>query len=218
MRSTVVDVRGIGRRFGHRKVLTGVDLRLPSGATLALTGANGAGKTTFLRILATLLKPSAGEGEICGIPLRSGGDEIRSRVGFVSARGFLYDELTAAENLRFAARLGGAVPTEARIAEFIAEAGLSRAADQPVRTFSTGMRRRLALSTLMIRPLELALVDEPYSGLDAQGVEYVDALVDRLNAAGTAVVIASHQAGRATRGADVAAHIEAGGLRLADSS
>lgn len=214
----MVDVRGIGRRFGHRRVLAGVDLCLLAGSTLALTGSNGAGKTTLLRILATLLKPSAGEGEICGIPLRSGGDEIRARVGFVSARGFLYDELTAAENLRFAARLAGASPGEARIAEFIAEAGLSRAAEQHVRTFSTGMRRRLALSTLMIRPLELALVDEPYSGLDDQGVEYVDALVERLNAAGTAVVIASHQEGRATRGADVAARIESGGLRRADPS
>ena len=169
----------------------------------------------MLRILATLLRPSSGEGEILGLPLRTGGDEIRAGIGFVSARGFLYDELTAAENLRFAARLGGFRLAGSRVEDLIAGAGLSHASEQRVRTFSTGMRRRLALATLSVRPVRLALLDEPYAGLDPEGVAYVDTMVDQLRGAGTAVVIASHQEGRATRDADLAARIDAGRLRVA---
>lgn len=172
------------------------------GTTLALVGPNGAGKTTLLKCLATLLQPSDGEGTVCGFDLRKQGDAIRERVGLVTVRGYVYDDLTAEENLRFSARMSGLNlgPDEYRAA--LARVGLERVADQRVRTFSTGMRKRVVLAQLRIRPLELALLDEPYSGLDTQGMALVDEFVREFRAEGTTVIIASHQAGEATRAAE----------------
>ena len=197
-------------------MLRGIDLTVEPGTSLVLTGANGAGKTTLLRIIATLLKPSSGEGTVLGLSLADDGERIRATTGYVSARGFVYDDLTAAENLRFAARLVDRPVSDERIAELLVGVGLARAADQTVRTFSTGMRRRLALASLRLRPLQLALLDEPYAGLDLDGVALVDRLVGELVEAGTTVILASHQSGEATRRATRALRIEDG--RLVDAA
>lgn len=197
-------------------MLRGIDLTVEPGTSLVLTGANGAGKTTLLRIIATLLKPSSGEGAVLGLSLADDGERIRATTGYVSARGFVYDDLTAAENLRFAARLVDRPVSDERIAELLVGVGLASAADQTVRTFSTGMRRRLALASLRLRPLRLALLDEPYAGLDFDGVALVDRLVGELVEAGTTVILASHQSGEATRRATRALRIEDG--RLVDAA
>ena len=167
------------------------------GTTLALVGPNGAGKTTLLKCLATLLQPSDGGGTVCGYDLRKEGDAIRARVGLVTVRGYVYDE-----NLRFSARMSGLKlgPDEYRAA--LARVGLERVAEQRVRTFSTGMRKRVVLAQLRIRPLELALLDEPYAGLDTQGMALVDEFVREFRDEGTTVIIASHQAGEATGAAE----------------
>lgn len=193
-------------------MLRGVDLTVAPGTSLVLTGANGAGKTTLLRVIATLLRPSAGEGAVFGLSLTDEAERIRERTGYVSARGFVYDDLTATENLRFAARLAGERVGQERIDGVLDSVGLAHAADQTVRTFSTGMRRRLALASLRLRPLRLALLDEPYAGLDTEGLAMVDRLVADLLAAGTTVVLASHQAGEATRRATRALRLEDGRL------
>lgn len=211
-----MELRDLHRRFGRKRVLRGIDLAVESGTSLVLSGANGAGKTTLLRIIATLLKPSSGAGTVDGLSLASDGELIRARTAYVSARGFVYDDLTAAENLRFAARLVDRPVSGERIGELLARAGLARAADQTVRTFSTGMRRRLALAALRLRPLGLALLDEPYAGLDTDGIALVDGIVEELLAAGTTVILASHQSGEATRRASRALRIEGG--RLVDAA
>jgi ABC-type multidrug transport system ATPase subunit len=172
------------------------------GTTLALVGPNGAGKTTLLKCLATLLQPSDGEGTVCGFDIRREGDAIRERVGLVTVRGYVYDDLTAEENLRFSARMSGLKLGAAEYRAALARVGLERVADQRVRTFSTGMRKRVVLAQLRIRPLELALLDEPYAGLDTQGMALVDQFVREFREAGTTVIIASHQAGEATRAAE----------------
>ena len=200
------------RRFGRKRVLRGIDLSVEPGTSLVLTGANGAGKTTLLRIVATLLRPSSGEGSVGGLSLAGDGDRIRARTAYVSARGFVYDDLTAAENLRFAGRLAGHPVASDTVDTLLATVGLPRAADQTVRTFSTGMRRRLALVTLLLRPIHLALLDEPYAGLDTEGIALVDRMVEHLLAAGTTVILASHQAGEATRRAGRALRLEDGRL------
>ena len=193
-------------------MLRGIDLTVESGTALVLTGANGAGKTTLLRIVATLLRPSSGGGTVDGLSLADDGELIRARTAYVSARGFVYDDLSAAENLRFAARLVDRPVPEGRIADLLAGVGLAHADEQTVRTFSTGMRRRLALVALRLRPLRLALLDEPYAGLDTDGIALVDRIVEELLAAGTAVILASHQAGEATRRASRALRLEGGRL------
>ncbi|TFG66242.1 MAG: heme ABC exporter ATP-binding protein CcmA [Gemmatimonadales bacterium] len=194
-----VELRDVYRRFSRKRVLRGVDFTVATGSSVVLTGANGAGKTTLLRILATLLRPSSGTGTICGLPLSSAGDRIRERVGYLSSRGTLYDDLTAAENLRFTARLTGAPSQDGTIDDLLSAAGLSQARSQRVRTYSTGMRRRLSLTALRLRPLELVLMDEPYSGLDTDGMSMVDHMVGEFLKVGTTVIIASHQVGEATR-------------------
>lgn len=131
----------------------------------------------------------------------------------MSSRGTLYDDLTAAENLRFAARLTGAPASYDRIDDLLNGAGLSQARDQRVRTYSTGMRRRLSLMALLLRPLELVLMDEPYSGLDTEGMELVDRMVGEFLDAGTTVIMASHQDGEATRQATDTYRIHDGRLQ-----
>lgn len=200
------------RRFGRKRVLRGIDLTVEPGTSLVLTGANGAGKTTLLRIVATLLRPSSGDGRVDGRSLATDGERIRAGTAYVSARGFVYDDLTAAENLGFAGRLAGHPVGSGTVDTLLATVGLARAADQTVRTFSTGMRRRLALATLQLRPLHLALLDEPYAGLDTEGIALVDRMVEQLLAAGTTVILASHQSGEATRRAGRALRIEDGRL------
>ena len=197
-----VELVGFSKRFGWNRVLRGIDLRVDRGTTLALVGPNGAGKTTLLKCLATLLQPSDGGGTVCGFDLRKEGNAIRERVGLVTVRGYVYDDLTAEENLRFSARMSGLKlgPDVYRAA--LARVGLERVADQRVRTFSTGMRKRVVLAQIRIRPLELALLDEPYAGLDTQGMALVDEFVREFREEGTTVIIASHQAGEATRGAE----------------
>lgn len=168
------------------------------GTTVVLKGANGAGKTTLLRLVATLLRPSSGSGQVCGHALGSG-DRIREHVSFVSSRGTLYDDLTAAENLRFSARMCGAHADDSRIEDLLNLAGLGGTRDLRVRTFSTGMRRRLSIASLRLRHVQLALMDEPYSGLDPDGIRMVDRLVADLLDQGTTVMVATHLEGEATR-------------------
>ena len=197
-------------------MLRGIDLRVARGTTLALVGPNGAGKTTLLKCLVTLLHPSGGEGTVCGYDLLREQDEIRERVGLLTVRGYVYDDLSAEENLRFTARMCGLDVTAEDYRAALARVGLERVMDQRVRTFSTGMRKRLVLAQLRIRPLQLALLDEPYAGLDTQGMALVDEFVREFRSEGTTVIIASHQAGEATRTAEQTLVLRDGRLEAMD--
>ncbi|WP_419938521.1 ATP-binding cassette domain-containing protein [Candidatus Palauibacter sp.] len=200
--STAVAAEGVTRRFGRRWALRGVDLAVPRGAVVALLGANGTGKTTLLRLISTLLKPTAGRLEVLGHTLPAGGDEIRTGAAFMTAGGHAYEELTGVENLRFAARMSATAPTDDDLRDALAAVELGGAADIPVRAWSTGMRRRLELARLRLRPLELVLLDEPFVSLDENGVGLVHEAVRRWRDAGAAVIIASHRVEDATRHAD----------------
>jgi heme exporter protein A len=209
-----VELRDVHRQFGRKRVLRGVNLEVAPGSSVVLKGANGAGKTTLLRLIATLLRPSSGTGHVCGHALRGSGDRIREHVSYVSARGTLYDDLTAAENLQFSARMCGAHADDSRIDELLSLAGLESARDFRVRTFSTGMRRRLSIASLRLRPVDLALMDEPYSGLDPEGVQMVDRLIAGLLDQGTTVMVATHLEGEATRQATETYAIRDGRLEM----
>lgn len=150
---------------------------------------------------------------IDGLSTADEADRIRARLAYVSARGFVYGDLTAIENLRFTARMTGVRATDLELREILESAGLGEATEQPVRSYSTGMRRRLALSALELRPLGLALIDEPYAGLDTGGMALVDRMIADLLAGGTTVVLASHQEGDATRRADRTMRLVDGRLR-----
>jgi ABC-type multidrug transport system ATPase subunit len=159
-----------------------------------LRGSNGAGKSTLLRVIATLLSPTYGAGRILGFDLLRDRAQIRSRIELLGHRTRLYEDLTAAENLRFAARLFGYDP--AAIVSALDQVGLSDVAGERVRTYSQGMRQRVAVARAILRAPELLLMDEPYAGLDTGAREAVDDLARATRARGGTVLLATHEPSR----------------------
>ena len=200
----------LARLFGRSAALAGVSMRVAAGRTIALLGPNGAGKTTLLRILATSLRPSFGRAEIESIDIAARPDVVRRRVAYLSHATGLYDDLTAAENLAFTATMRSVAEPRAAVTAVLAEVGLTADADRRVRTFSAGMRRRLALGRLLLNDWSVVLLDEPHAALDADGMALVDRLMQRWRETGVTVLVASHQAERVTRLADGWARLDSG--------
>ncbi|MEP6469569.1 MAG: heme ABC exporter ATP-binding protein CcmA [Chloroflexota bacterium] len=203
----------LARLFGRSAALAGVSLQVQVGSTVALLGPNGAGKTTLLRILATSLRSSFGSAEVLGIDVNQRPDLVRGRVAYLSHANGLYEDLTAVENLRFAASMLGIEEPRRAAAAALGEIGLTADADRRVRGFSAGMRRRLALGRLMLGNPSVILLDEPHAALDSDGMALVDRLLIGWRDAGVTVLVASHQADRVTRLADGWARLD-GGLLL----
>jgi heme exporter protein A len=207
-----IEVEGVTRRFGSRWVLRGVDLRVDPGGVLALTGRNGSGKTTFLRILATLLPPSRGAVRICGHDAATHPDRVRERLGFLAHNPGIYDDLSADENLAFAQRMGGQAADARRRMEILERVGLTDAGRERAGGFSAGMRRRLALGRILLRPPTLLLLDEPYASFDADGISLVNEVARSVADAGGAAVIATHDLDRAAGIMSMRAEIDDGVL------
>lgn len=186
-----VDLRDIARRFGSKWVLRGVSAQVRSGEIVALMGGNGSGKTTLLRILSTLLKPSAGSATVYGSDVVRDADAVRGLVNYLSHTPGLYEDLSARENLAFAARMSGIDETD--LSPLLNRVGLSSVADQRVRGFSSGMQRRLALARLFLRPPRLLLLDEPYNNLDTNGAKLVNEVLSEAKAGGAAAIIVLHE-------------------------
>lgn len=171
---TITDVT---RDFGRRRALNKVSLRIRAGQTTALLGPNGAGKSTLLSVVATLLAPTSGQvryGEHDAGRARSA---LRARIGVLGHDLYLYPELSAAENLRFFAKVYRLGEVERRVDEALERANLSARRDDPVVGFSRGMRQRLALERALLHDPRLVLLDEPFTGLDDAATR---ALRDRL--------------------------------------
>jgi ABC-type multidrug transport system ATPase subunit len=197
-----VDVRGLTKVFGRTLALDAVDLAVGRGEVVALLGANGAGKTTLLKLLSTALRPTAGGGSVLGEDLRGGRDAIRRRIGMVSHNHHLYDDLTAGENLRFAAAMRGLRTAPEAIAKALREVGLDAHAASRVRTFSTGMKRRLVIGKMLLFSPELLFLDEPHNTLDQAAVALLDGYVASVTARGGSAVVATHNLSRAYAMAD----------------
>jgi heme exporter protein A len=173
-----VAVAGLRRDYGERTVLRDLTLELSEGQTLAVLGPNGAGKTTLVRILATLLRPSAGEAAVLGCFLPSEAWKARGRLGYLGHEPLCYRDLTCAENLRFQARLYGlGQESEERIAELLDQVGMSRWAVELVRNLSAGMVQRLAVCRAVLHDPELLLLDEPRAHLDPEAAALVEPLI-----------------------------------------
>jgi heme ABC exporter ATP-binding subunit CcmA len=196
--------------YGRTAALKGVSLRLEAGQTLALLGPNGSGKTTLLRILAGATAPTAGSGSIFGLDIIANRIELRGHVGMLSGDSYLYEDLTARENLQFIVTMAGRKPDLAEMQAILKEVSLERHADKRVRTFSSGMRRRLSLARLLLIDPRMWLLDEPYNSLDEAGADLVDAIVRRVTNAGGAAILATHDAERALALADIAARLDRG--------
>ncbi len=173
-----VSVRGLWREFGEVPALRDVALTLHGGETLSVLGPNGAGKTTLLRVLASLLRPTAGEVSVLGCPLPRESWRARGRIGYLGHEPLLYRDLSGAENLRFAAQLHGLQgDATGRIAELLDLVRMSRRADELVRNLSAGMVQRLAVCRALLHQPELLLLDEPRSHLDPEAAALVEPLI-----------------------------------------
>jgi heme exporter protein A len=201
-----VELRDLSRAYGERVALSAVTLELPRGATLAVFGANGAGKTTLLRILATLLRPHAGTARVLGRELPREGWAARGSIGLLAHEPLLYRELSARENLRFHARLHGVAAT--RITALLDAVGMTRRADEPLRTLSRGMAQRVAICRAVLHEPDLLLLDEPLANLDPGAAGAVDELIGR--ASGKARVVISHDVEHGLAEADVVLGLRGG--------
>ena len=172
-----------------------VDLTVERGETILLRGPNGAGKSTLLRVVATALSPTYGGGSVLGFDLVQQREEIRRRVELLGHRTRLYEDLTAAENLRFACTMHGTDGVGVDAA--LERVGLGEVARERVRGFSQGMRQRLAVARTLLRRPDLLLMDEPYAGLDAEARDVVDDALRLARSEGRTVVVATHDVSRA---------------------
>jgi heme ABC exporter ATP-binding subunit CcmA len=204
----------LSHHYGRQRALADVNLDVPAGATCVLLGPNGAGKTTLLRLLAGLLAPTQGELRLFGRAARGDQPSLRRRVGWLGHETALYGRLTAAENLRFHARLYGLSRAPQRVAEAIASVGLGAHADRQVGGFSRGMRQRLALARVLLHDPELLLLDEPYTGLDPAGEALLDGFLARAQGDGRTLVIVTHRLDKAASLATLAGFLSRGRLRL----
>jgi ABC-type multidrug transport system ATPase subunit len=167
----VIEARKLGRRFGEKRVLRGVDLTLPQGGFAVVTGANGSGKTTLLRICAGLAIPTEGD-------LHVGAE--RAEIGYLAHEPLVYSELTALENLELYGRLYRVPERRERIGMLLERFGLWDVRRDRVSSYSRGMAQRLALCRVLLHDPALLVLDEPYTALDEQGAELLDAQLSEL--------------------------------------
>ena len=179
----MISARGLGRRFGSKRVLRDLDLEVRAGELLLVTGPNGSGKSTLLALIAGLLAPTEGEIEV---------DLPRGRLGYLAHEALVYKELTALENLDLYGRLYHVPERRETIGALLERFGLWEARHQRVGSFSRGMQQRLALCRVLLHGPELLLLDEPYSGLDASARTLVDDVLSEAAGSRT-LVVASHE-------------------------
>jgi ABC-type multidrug transport system ATPase subunit len=187
-----VSVDDVSRTFGRRRALTRVTFNAARGAVLGLLGPNGAGKSTMLAILATLMRPSSGQIRFGTIDPALGGAALRARIGVLGHDLFLYPELSARENLRFFAGLHQVADAVAAADAALHRAGLADRANDPVGSFSRGMRQRVALERALIHSPRLVLLDEPFTGLDDASARALVARLNDLRETGAILIVATH--------------------------
>lgn len=187
-----VELSGIAQRLGTRWALRGVTLTVAPGELVAIVGHNGSGKTTLLRVVATALRPTKGTGRVFGCDLKDDANGARAELSMLTHATGLYDDLTAVENLEFAQAMAGLPRDRGAIERALERVGLRRDLHARVRTFSSGMQRRVALARLSLHPARLLLLDEPYNSLDAGGVELIDQLLIDTRARGGSALVVLH--------------------------
>jgi heme exporter protein A len=200
----------ICKTFGHFTALAGVTLSVERGEFLALFGRNGAGKTTFLKIAATLVRHTHGKLRVEGVDISADPEQARRHIGFLSHNTYLYRDLNPVENLRFFARLYGLKEPDKRIESLLDRVGLQRRRSDPVRSFSRGLHQRLGIARVMLHDPSLILLDEPYTGLDANAVDVLNHMLDEAAAAGKTIILTTHDLEQGLRSATRAAIIDRG--------
>jgi len=207
--------QAVAKRFGRVAALGGIDFEIAPGEAVAILGANGAGKSTLLRILAGLSRPSDGifeasreAGGAAAAPLAR--EVLRAAIGYVGHSTLVYGDLTARENLVFAARLQGYTLTEARLATLLERVGLQEVCDRRAGTFSRGMAQRLAIARAIVHEPSVLLLDEPFTGLDEVSAERLSSQLAALRSGGRTLIVVTHDPQRGVELADRAIVLDRG--------
>jgi len=188
-------VEGLTKVFNGFVAVDHISFSIKDGELFGLLGPNGAGKSTTMRMLTTLLRPTEGDAYVGGYSIKKEPDKVRLLIGLVSDKLIVYDRLTARENLRFFGNLYGLGGNrlEERIDELLEEVNLSRFADKPVGTFSTGMKQRLNLVRALLHNPKVLFLDEPTLGLDPQTVRFIKDLIIQLHESDITIVLTTHE-------------------------
>ncbi len=203
MTTYAIDVEGLSKRFGARRVIENLSLRVAEGEVCGFLGGNGSGKTTTMRLLCGLLLPDAGRGTCLGIDLLTGADEIRRLVGYMTQRFSLYGDLTVGENLEFVARLHDVRDRREAIRATVERAGLGDRLDQLAGELSGGWKQRLALAAAVLHRPRLLLLDEPTAGVDAKARREFWDLIHEFAGEGMTILVSTHYMDEAERCARV---------------
>jgi ABC-2 type transport system ATP-binding protein len=196
-----IETVGLRKVFGHLVAVEGLDLRLEGGEVFGLLGPNGSGKTTTIRMLCGLMRPTSGRAMVAGLDVVRDPEGVRRRIGYMSQRFGLYDDLTVAENLRFYSSVYGLEPVERRrrAAELLTGLGLAPRADQLAGTLSGGWKQRLALACATAHHPEILFLDEPTAGVDPASRRLLWDWINRLAQAGTTILVTTHYMDEAER-------------------
>jgi ABC-type multidrug transport system ATPase subunit len=192
--SSVIQVRGLTKKFGQQfTAVNDLSFSVHKGDVYGFLGQNGAGKSTTIRMLLSLIEPTAGDIEIFGLPLAANRSAIMQKVGAVIEKPAMYEYLTAYQNLKIFSALSGVSKTKTQLLQELDVVGLAARAQDNVGTFSQGMKQRLAIAMAMVNDPELILLDEPTNGLDPQGIADIRNLILHLSREqGKTVLVSSH--------------------------
>jgi len=187
-----VDVAGVCKSFWSQIVLKDINFRVEKGQGVCICGANAAGKTTLLRVIAGLLQPDAGMVRICGFDLKTHPQQAKAALGAIFHKSMVYSQLTALENLQFFARLNGIKNNEALIQRLLEQAGLLPYRYDKAAVLSRGMMQRLSIARALVNSPSVLLADEPFTGLDAEASKQLVAILRNFEGEGGTVVMATH--------------------------
>jgi len=190
--SSGIEVRELTKSFGNHRALRGINLQVAGGEFLTVFGPNGAGKTTLLKILSTIMKPSSGEVRIGGFDLKNDAEEIRHQVGVVTHQTFLYNNLTARENLEFYSRMYDVGEAQQRIHEVVNTVGMATRLHDRVSTLSRGMQQRLSIARALLHKPDIMLLDEPETGLDQEALPLLWQALQNEGQGKRTVIMATH--------------------------
>ncbi len=207
-----VECIALAHRFGPKWALRGITMRIAAGEIVAVTGNNGSGKSTLLRVVATALRPSRGSARVFGHDVRTDAASVRGMCALVGHASGVYADLTVRENLGFAMRMSGESMDDARIAAAIERVNLAHEADTRARDLSAGQQRRVSLARVMLRDVQLLLLDEPYTSFDEEGIARVNELLRELRARGGSALVITHDLDRTRAVMDRAIRLDAGML------
>lgn len=182
MAAPAIEIIGLEHRYDSELVLRGIDLTIEHGEVFGFLGHNGAGKTTAVNILTTLITPTGGTARVCGHDVVHSRQEVTRSIGYLPSEVRMYGHMTAAENLEFFAKLSGVKGARRAVVETLDYLGCSDLADRKVGSFSTGMRQRIGIAQAVLHRPKVLFLDEPTAGLDPVGVRQLRDTIKRLNA------------------------------------